>query len=108
MAESERERVALDWYERRRDELFSTVAQARSRGDDGQVVELATALARFLTRCRYWDERETILRWGLDAARHSGQRAAMAQMADALGTVQCQRAGFEQPGSVQETPGRKP
>jgi tetratricopeptide (TPR) repeat protein len=92
----ERERAALDWYEDRRDEFFSTVAQAHDREDDGQVLELATALAPFLARRSYWDEGETILGWGVQAARRSAHQPALAQMLNELGTVHRQQARFEQ------------
>jgi hypothetical protein len=96
MVESERERAALDWYEQRRDEFFSAVRHARSRGDDGQVLELAKALAPFLTRRCYWDERETILRWGVDAARRSAHPLALGQMLSELATVHRQQGRIEQ------------
>lgn len=92
----ERERAALDWYEERRDELFSTVAQAHSREDDGQVLELAGALAPFLARRAYWDEGETILSWAVEAARRSEQQQPLAQMLNELGTVHRQQSRFEQ------------
>ncbi|HEY5260728.1 MAG TPA: tetratricopeptide repeat protein [Solirubrobacteraceae bacterium] len=92
----ERERAALDWYEERRDELFSTVAQAHSREDDGQVLELASALAPFLARRSYWDEGETILTWGVEAARRSEHQQPLAEMLNELGTVHRQQSRFEQ------------
>ncbi len=92
----ERERAALDWYEERRDELFSTVAQAHNRDDDGQVLELASALAPFLARRSYWDEGETILTWGVEAARRSEQQQRLAEMLNELGTVYRQQSRFEQ------------
>ena len=90
------ERAALDWFEERRGELFSSLDQARSAEDWSQVAELAATFAPFLQRRSYWNDGEQVMQWGVEAAESLGDRSLLARLLDELGNVHRQQARWSE------------
>lgn len=89
-----REREALDWYERRRGEFMSAITLAHDQSEDEQLLALAKSFAPFFARRSYWDEGEQVLSWAVEAAARVGQPHIHAVMLNELGNIHRLKSDF--------------
>jgi tetratricopeptide (TPR) repeat protein len=89
-----REREALDWYERRRGEFMSAVTLAHNQSEDEQLLALAESFAPFFARRSYWNEGEQVLGWAVEAAARVEQPHTLAGMLNELGNIHRLKSDF--------------
>lgn len=80
--------------------LTRALAFAWRRGDHPAVIRLAAGLAQLAARFRSFAEAERVLRMGIEASRHTGDRLALARFLNRLGGLLQARGRFVEGGRL--------
>ncbi|MFB8352569.1 cyclophane-containing RiPP biosynthesis TPR protein HaaT [Streptomyces niveus] len=79
--------AALGWLEDERANVLACIRRANSLALDELVIRMAAALAPFLRQAGPWDQAVGLHRTAVEAARHTGDRRALAGALAELGVV---------------------
>ncbi|MGW7003157.1 cyclophane-containing RiPP biosynthesis TPR protein HaaT [Streptomyces sp. NPDC054933] len=79
--------AALSWLENERPNILACIRRANSLALHDPVIRLAAAMAPFLRQAGPWDQAVGLHRTAAEAARHTGDRSALAGALAELGVV---------------------